>query len=70
MTTATNIEGTAKNEVRKRIMAVDDEKDITITLKVGLENNWLFDVYLFNDPVSALRLTYPNIFSCSIDFMI
>jgi hypothetical protein len=34
MTTATNIEGTAKNEVRKRIMAVDDEKDITITLKV------------------------------------
>jgi hypothetical protein len=70
MTTATNIEGTAKNEVRKRIMAVDDEKDITITLKVGLENNGLFDVYLFNDPVSALRLTYPHIFSCSIDFMI
>jgi CheY-like chemotaxis protein len=59
-----SFEGTAnaKHEVRKRIMAVDDERDITTTLKVGLENDGPFDVYLFNDPVSALRSFKPNFY--------
>ena len=53
------IEGTAKakNEVRKRIMAVDDdEQDITITLKVGLEVDGSFDVDIFNNSKFVLEL--------------
>ena len=52
-----------KSEVRKRIMAVDDEQDITVTLKVGLEVDGPFDVDMFNDPKSALRSFKPNIYA-------
>jgi hypothetical protein len=48
----------AKSEVRKKIMAVDDEHDITITLKVGLEVDGPFDVDIFNDSKSALHSFY------------
>jgi DNA-binding NtrC family response regulator len=55
---------TAKNEeVRKRIMAVDDERDITMTLKVGLEEDGPFEVYLFNNAQSALRSFKPNFYA-------
>ena len=50
-------------EVRKRIMAVDDERDITMTLKAGLENDGPFEVYLFNDAKSALRSFKPNFYA-------
>jgi DNA-binding NtrC family response regulator len=53
----------AKKEVRKRIMAVDDECDITTTLKVGLENDGQFEVYLFNNAESALRSFKPNFYA-------
>ena len=55
------IEGTAKakSKVRKRIMAVDDEQDITVTLKVGLEVDGPFDVDMFNDPELALSSFNP-----------
>jgi two-component system, OmpR family, response regulator ChvI len=59
------IEGTAKtkSEVRKRIMAVDDEKDITMTLKVGLGVDGPFDVDIFNDSKSALRSFKPSFYA-------
>jgi DNA-binding NtrC family response regulator len=53
----------AKNEVRKRIMAVDDEQDITTTLKVGLGIDGPFDVDIFNDSKSALRSFNPNFYA-------
>jgi CheY-like chemotaxis protein len=53
----------AKNEVIGRIMAIDDEHDITTTLKVGLENGGLFDVDIFNDAKSALRSFKPNFYA-------
>jgi DNA-binding NtrC family response regulator len=54
----------AKNEeVRKRIMAVDDERDITMTLKAGLEEDGPFEVYLFNNAQSALRSFKPNFYA-------
>ena len=58
-------EGTAKtkSEVRKKIMSVDDEQDITVTLKVGLEVNGPFDVDLFNDPKSALKSFKPSFYA-------
>ena len=47
-----------KNEqqesTKKRILVVDDEPDITFTLKEGLEKSGLFDVETFTDPSSAL----------------
>lgn len=53
-----------KNEgVRKRIMAVDDERDITMTLKAGLEEAGPFEVYLFNNAQSALRSFKPNFYA-------
>lgn len=59
------IEGTAKakSEVRKRIMAVDDEQDLTMTLKVGLDIYGPFDLDMFNNPKSALRSFKPNFYA-------
>ncbi|MGC2574756.1 MAG: response regulator, partial [Candidatus Nitrosopolaris sp.] len=38
---------------RKRILIVDDDPDITLTFKLGLEKNG-FSVTVFNDPLKAL----------------
>jgi two-component system catabolic regulation response regulator CreB/two-component system response regulator ChvI len=38
---------------RKRIFIVDDDNDVILTFKVGLEN-YGFEVYTYNDPVIAL----------------
>jgi DNA-binding response OmpR family regulator len=39
--------------LKNRILVVDDESDITLTLKMGLENNG-FAVDTYNDPIQAL----------------
>jgi CheY-like chemotaxis protein len=41
---------------KKRILFVDDEPDVTLALKIGLEgsNNNGFQVVTFNDPLEAL----------------
>jgi two-component system, OmpR family, response regulator ChvI len=39
---------------KKRILAVDDDPDITLTVKMGLEDSGLFQVDTFNDPELAL----------------
>jgi two-component system, OmpR family, response regulator ChvI len=44
---------TMNNDKKKRILLVDDEHDITVGLRVGLENNG-FVVDAFNDPQEAL----------------
>jgi DNA-binding NtrC family response regulator len=46
-----------------RIMVVDDEPDITLTLEAGLEIVGLFDVDTFNDPESALKSFKPDYYS-------
>jgi CheY-like chemotaxis protein len=43
-----------------RILVVDDEPDITLTLKAGLEIVGLFTVDMFNDPESALKSFKPD----------
>jgi DNA-binding response OmpR family regulator len=40
---------------KNRILVVDDEPDITLTLKAGLEIAGLFDVDAFSDPELALK---------------
>jgi two-component system, OmpR family, response regulator ChvI len=44
---------TMNNDKKKRILLVDDEHDITVGLRIGLENNG-FVVDAFNDPQEAL----------------
>ena len=44
---------------KRRILVVDNEKDITIALQVGLEDGG-FDVDTFNDPSLALKNFKPN----------
>lgn len=43
-----------QESTKKRILVVDDEPDITFTIKEGLEKSRLFDVETFTDPSSAL----------------
>ena len=50
----------------KRILIVDDEPDVTFTLKKGLENNGMFEVDAFNDPLEALLNFKPDYY----DFML
>jgi CheY-like chemotaxis protein len=46
-----------------RILVVDDETDITLTLKAGLEIVGLFDVDIFNDPELALKSFKPDFYA-------
>jgi two-component system OmpR family response regulator len=46
---------------KRRILVVDNEKDITITLQVGLEGGD-FDVDTFTDPSLALKSFKPNFY--------
>jgi CheY-like chemotaxis protein len=50
----------------KRILIVDDEPNVTFTLKKGLENNGIFEVDAFNDPLEALSNFKPDYY----DFML
>jgi two-component SAPR family response regulator len=59
-----------KDEQRfwKRILIVDDEKDITLAFKVGIEesnknnSNKRIEVYTYNDPAIALSDFKPNFY--------
>src|ERR671933_2729774 len=53
MKTATTMRTTMNSDKKKRILIVDDEHDIALAFKIGLENNG-FVVDTFNDPEEAL----------------
>jgi two-component system response regulator VanR len=54
---------------KRRILAVDDEPDITLTVKTGLEDSGLFLVDTFNDPELALSSFKPGLYDLAlIDF--
>jgi CheY-like chemotaxis protein len=44
-------------------LVVDDESDITLTLKAGLETVGLFDVDAFSDPEVALKSFKPDFYA-------
>jgi two-component system, OmpR family, response regulator ChvI len=46
-----------------RILVVDDEPDITLTLKAGLEIVGLFDVDAYSDPESTLKSFKPDFYA-------
>ena len=58
---------TGQNSNSKRsILAVDDNPDITFTVKVGLEASGLFKVDTFNDPELALSLFRPGLYDLAL----
>ena len=53
-------QGALINQNNKRILLVDDQQDITMTLKIGLEEDRRFDVNAFTDPEQALSHFKPD----------
>ena len=49
-----------ENEVKKRILIVDDEADITLSFGLALEDSGLFEVDTYNDSLVALSNYRPN----------
>ena len=50
----------SESKRKKRILVVDDEPDLTYTLKLGLEETGSFEVDAFNDPELALSAFKPG----------
>lgn len=51
---------------RKRILIVDDDRDILTTYKKGLEQSRLFEVDTFDDPEEALSNFKSGLYDCLI----
>ena len=58
-----------KDPFVKRILVVDDEPDVALTFKVGLEGYYYqdsekrrFEVYIYNDPLEALSEFKPRLY--------
>jgi CheY-like chemotaxis protein len=49
-----------ENGIKKRILIVDDEADITLSFSLALEDSRLFEVDTYNDPLVALSNYRPN----------
>jgi CheY-like chemotaxis protein len=60
--TFTNEEALVSQGTRRRILVVDDQPDITITLKMALEEDGGFDVDAFTDPERGLSRFEPNLY--------
>ena len=61
--TSGNEETLSGQGTKRRILVVDDEPDITLTLKAGLEIVGLFGVDAFNDSELALKSFKPNVYA-------
>jgi DNA-binding NtrC family response regulator len=51
---------------KRRILTVDDNPDITLTVKMGLEASGLFEVETFNDPELALSSFKPGLYDLAL----
>jgi CheY-like chemotaxis protein len=59
--------GKQKLSFSKQLLIIDDDPDITLTLKQGLEtvyenNEKLFEIYSFNDPIDVLSCFESNFY--------
>ena len=52
--------------MKAKILVVDDEPDITYTLKATLEETGFFDIYPFNEPSLVLSNFRPNMYDLVI----
>jgi two-component system, OmpR family, response regulator ChvI len=55
-----------KASTNRRILVVDDDPDITLTLKTGLEPSGLLQVDTFNDPELALSSFKPDVYDLAL----
>ena len=55
-----------QNKTKKRVLIVDDDPDILITYKKGLEDNGLFEVKTFADPEETLSNFRSGLYDCLI----
>ena len=51
---------------KRRILTVDDNPDITLTVKLGLEARGLFEVETFNDAELALSSFKPGLYDLAL----
>jgi DNA-binding NtrC family response regulator len=58
-----------KTKRKRRILVVDNEYDITFTLRKGLENCGMFEVDTFNDPQEALSSLTPDYYDFLLPHM-
>ena len=54
------------SNTKRRILAVDDSPDITLTVKIGLEASGTFEVHTFNDPEVALSSFKPGLYDLAL----
>ena len=59
---STSIPLSSKPQQHKRILVVDDNSDIVLTLRVGLESDPTVQVFGFDNPVTALVEFKPNFY--------
>ena len=52
--------------MKAKILVIDDEPDVTYTLKATLEETGFFDIYPFNEPSLALSNFRPNMYDLAI----
>ena len=52
--------------MKAKILVVDDEPDVTYTLKATLEETGFFDIYPFNEPSLVLSNFRPNMYDLVI----
>jgi DNA-binding response OmpR family regulator len=55
-----------KDSTKRRILAVDDNPDITLMVKTGLEASGLVQVDTFNDPELALSSFRPSVYDLAL----
>ena len=63
MSICLNDNALTSQNTKNRILVVDDEPDITLTLEAGLETVGLFDVDAFSDPEVALKSFNPDFYA-------
>jgi PleD family two-component response regulator len=49
-------------QLQKRILVIDDNPDIVFTLRVGLESDPTMQVFVYDNPVTALVEFEPNFY--------
>ena len=55
-----------KDSTKRRILAVDDNPDITFTIKLALEASGTFEVHTCNDPELALSNFKPGLYDLAL----
>jgi DNA-binding NtrC family response regulator len=59
-------EQSSKRKGKRRILAVDDNPDITLTLEEALKDDGSFEIDTFNDPELALSSFKPGLYDLAL----